>query len=63
MPRDTLIPDGQEILPEGPDRVAQLTSQVEALNDSMRHHSATDVLRAAIENVPNLALVSSFGAE
>jgi phosphoadenosine phosphosulfate reductase len=63
MPRDTLIPDGQEILPEGPDRVAQLTAQVEALNDSMRHHSATDVLRAAIENVPNLALVSSFGAE
>lgn len=63
MPRDTHIPNGQEILPEGPDRVAQLTAQVKALNDDLRHHSATDVLRAAIEHVPNLALVSSFGAE
>ena len=63
MPRDTLVPNGQKILPEGPDRVAQLTAKVGVLNDSMRHHSATDVLRAAIENVPKLALVSSFGAE
>lgn len=63
MPRDTLVPNGQKIFPEGPDRIAQLTSQVETLNDAMRHHSATDVLRAAIEQVPNLALVSSFGAE
>ncbi|MBW4962994.1 phosphoadenylyl-sulfate reductase [Sulfitobacter sp. CW3] len=63
MPRDALIPNGQKILPEGPDRVAQLTAQVDALNDQLRHHSATDVLRAAIEHVPNLALVSSFGAE
>lgn len=36
---------------------------MEKLNDGLRHHSATDVLRAAIDNVPNLALVSSFGAE
>ncbi len=34
-----------------------------ALNARMRHHGATDVLRAAIEAVPELALVSSFGAE
>ncbi|WP_339759165.1 phosphoadenylyl-sulfate reductase [uncultured Sulfitobacter sp.] len=63
MPRDALIPNGQKILPEGPDRVAQLTAQVDALNDQLRHHSATDVLRTAIKQVPNLALVSSFGAE
>ncbi|WP_439148934.1 phosphoadenylyl-sulfate reductase [Sulfitobacter sp.] len=63
MPRDTLVPNGQKILPEGPDHIAALTAQVTALNNSLRHHSATDVLRAAIENVPNLALVSSFGAE
>ncbi len=63
MPRDTLIPNGQKILPEGPDRVTVLTAQVDALNDGLRHHSAGDVLRAAIANVPNLALVSSFGAE
>ena len=64
MPRDQLtLPNGEKILPEGPDRVAALTRQVEKLNDGLRHHSATDVLRAAIDNVPNLALVSSFGAE
>ncbi|MEH6675191.1 phosphoadenylyl-sulfate reductase [Sulfitobacter sp.] len=64
MPRDQLtLPNGEQILPEGPDRVAALTRQMEALNDGLRHHSATDVLRAAIDNVPNLALVSSFGAE
>jgi phosphoadenosine phosphosulfate reductase len=35
----------------------------EALNDSLRHHGATDVLRAARRALPRLALVSSFGAE
>ena len=63
MPRDILVPNGQKILPEGPDRVAALTARVDTLNDELRHHSAPDVLRAAIAQVPNLALVSSFGAE
>lgn len=33
------------------------------LNVQMRHHAAQDVIRSALEAVPNLALVSSFGAE
>ncbi len=45
------------------DTTAALTEQANALNASLRHHSATDVLRAALKAVPNLALVSSFGAE
>ncbi|WP_299504796.1 phosphoadenylyl-sulfate reductase [uncultured Roseobacter sp.] len=40
-----------------------LRAQVARLNATLRHHSATDVLRAAFDAVPDLALVSSFGAE
>ncbi|MGZ2257674.1 phosphoadenylyl-sulfate reductase [Roseobacter sp. A03A-229] len=40
-----------------------LSAVVARLNDGLRHHSATDVLRAAFDAVPDLALVSSFGAE
>ena len=36
---------------------------VGALNARLTHHGATDVLRAAFDAVPDLALVSSFGAE
>lgn len=36
---------------------------VAALNARLRHHGATDALRAAFSALPNLALVSSFGAE
>ncbi|WP_299288145.1 phosphoadenylyl-sulfate reductase [uncultured Tateyamaria sp.] len=36
---------------------------VSALNAQLTHHGATDVLRAAFEAVPDIALVSSFGAE
>jgi phosphoadenosine phosphosulfate reductase len=36
---------------------------VSALNARLTHHGATDVLRAAFESVPDIALVSSFGAE
>lgn len=36
---------------------------VASLNARLTHHGATDVLRAAVEAIPNLALVSSFGAE
>lgn len=38
-------------------------ARVDALNARLRHHGATDVLRAALDAVPDLALVSSFGAE
>jgi len=37
--------------------------QVSALNARLSHHGATDVLRAAFAAVPELALVSGFGAE
>ena len=36
---------------------------VTALNARLRNHGATDVLRAAVDALPDLALVSSFGAE
>ena len=37
--------------------------RVDALNTALKHHAAADVLRRAFAAVPNLALVSSFGAE
>ena len=40
-----------------------LEARVDALNTALRHHAAADVLRRAFEAAPNLALVSSFGAE
>ena len=49
--------------PEAEQRPADLQAKVARLNVQMRHHSAHDVLRTAVEAVPNLALVSSFGAE
>ena len=58
MPNDTLSPRAPNAAV-----TAALRQKVDALNDRMRHHSATDVLRAAVSEVPDLALVSSFGAE
>ena len=46
-----------------PDTVPALIEKAQRLNVQLRHHSATNVLRVAITEVPNLALVSSFGAE
>lgn len=40
-----------------------VAEQVARLNADLRHHSATDVLRVAVKEVPDIALVSSFGAE
>ncbi|MFT6674007.1 MAG: phosphoadenosine phosphosulfate reductase [Sulfitobacter sp.] len=48
----------RRILPEDVLRV-----EVAHLNAELRHHSATDVLRRAVQVIPDLALVSSFGAE
>ncbi|KEJ90265.1 phosphoadenylyl-sulfate reductase [Sulfitobacter donghicola] len=38
-------------------------ARVEMLNAALKHHSAPDILKTAFDVVPNLALVSSFGAE
>lgn len=52
----------QKTLPEGP-ASPKADEIVSALNAQLTHHGATDVLRAAFEAVPDIALVSSFGAE
>ncbi|MEO0391105.1 MAG: phosphoadenylyl-sulfate reductase [Pseudomonadota bacterium] len=52
----------QTTLSEGPIRPKR-KRRVEALNATLAHHGARDVLRAAFDAVPDLALVSSFGAE
>lgn len=46
-----------------PRRGARAEDRVKALNAKLAHHGATDVLRAAFDALPRLALVSSFGAE
>jgi phosphoadenosine phosphosulfate reductase len=40
-----------------------LLARVSTLNARLRHHSATDVIETALQEVQPLALVSSFGAE
>ncbi|MEL6240387.1 MAG: phosphoadenylyl-sulfate reductase [Pseudomonadota bacterium] len=52
----------ENTLPEGSAR-PNADVLVGALNAKLTHHGATDVLRAAFDAIPNLALVSSFGAE
>lgn len=52
----------QKSLPEGALCSAQ-DVMVSTLNARLTHHGATDVLRAAFLSIPDLALVSSFGAE
>ena len=50
--------------PGGPDHPqAALEEKARALNTQFRHHSATDVMRAALTETGRTALVSSFGAE
>jgi phosphoadenosine phosphosulfate reductase len=44
-------------------RYGKVHAKVHDLNARLRHHAAIDVLRAAIAEVPDLALVSSFGAD
>ncbi len=46
-----------------PGGLASLPARVRDLNARLRHHAAADVLRAGFDAIPNLALVSSFGAE
>ncbi len=52
----------KQTLPEGPARQGA-TQLAATLNARLRHHGATDVLRTAVDAVPDIALVSSFGAE
>ncbi|MDA5557921.1 phosphoadenylyl-sulfate reductase [Shimia sp. MMG029] len=49
----------------GPERVDPLQAKVDALNARYRHHSATAVMEAALQDpqAGKLAMVSSFGAE
>jgi len=57
-----MLHSAQKTLPEGP-VYPTLPETVSALNAKLTHHGARDVLRAAFDAVPDLALVSSFGAE
>ena len=52
----------QKTLPEGPAH-PEAAVLVSALNAQLTHHGAWDVLNAAFDAVPDLALVSSIGAE
>jgi len=49
----------------GADSVANaaLSAKVADLNAGHRHHSATSVMQTALQDIGNIALVSSFGAE
>lgn len=49
-------------LPGGP-ADADLFRRVDALNAMMRHRSATDVIRTALDRIDPIRLVSSFGAD
>jgi phosphoadenosine phosphosulfate reductase len=63
MPLDTPELHLAEKTPPGGPGPADPDARVEALNARLTHHSATDVLRTACEEIADLVLVSSFGAE
>ena len=52
----------QKTLPEGSAH-PKAAGMVSALNAQLNHHGAWDVLTAGFRAIPDLALVSSFGAE
>ncbi len=62
MPLDRPMIPPLDQVPEGAVDPA-LAEQVAALNARYRHHSATEVMKAALKEAGNIALVSSFGAE
>lgn len=41
----------------------ELVRRVSDLNDALRHHSATDIIKTALREISPLSLVTSFGAE
>ncbi|MEW9918619.1 phosphoadenylyl-sulfate reductase [Marimonas sp. MJW-29] len=63
MPLDLPHPPGGGAGTGSPTAVPGPVATAARLNVQMRHHEAIDVIRAAVEAVPRLALVSSFGAE
>lgn len=63
MPLDTPPRHLAQETPPGGSVDTGLANLVSDLNHNMRHHSATDVIRAALANITPLSLVSSFGAE
>lgn len=46
-----------------PGEAEALAARVAALNETYRHHSATEVMHRALTDLGDIALVSSFGAE
>lgn len=63
QPDAPLLPNGLKYPPGGSGNHGALPLKVARLNQNMRHHAATDVIRAGLATVPRVALVSSFGAE
>lgn len=63
QPDAPLLPNGSKIPPGGPNSHVPPSQQMARLNTDLRHHAASDVIRAATRLVPRLTLVSSFGAE
>ncbi|MGA9433878.1 MAG: phosphoadenylyl-sulfate reductase [Roseobacter sp.] len=63
MPLDTPSHHLAQKTPPGGSVDAGLTALVSELNQEMRHHSATDVIRTALAKITPLSLVTSFGAE
>ena len=61
--REPLVPRSPNSPATGVRLGAGLHTRVAALNARYRHHSATDVIRAALSEAGHIALVSSFGAE
>lgn len=53
----------QSVLSQETPGSAEARRKVAALNGKYRHHSATNVVRAALTDIGKVALVSSFGAE
>lgn len=63
MPLDTPSRHLARQTPPGGSVDEGLIALVAELNRQTRHHSATDVIRAALEHITPLRLVTSFGAE
>lgn len=63
MPLDKPLRATEEFFPAPEPIDDGLAEVVDALNARLRHHSAPDVIRTALDEIRPLPLVSSFGAE
>ncbi|MCV6586823.1 MAG: phosphoadenylyl-sulfate reductase [Marinibacterium sp.] len=52
-----------DLMAQDTDKITARAARVKELNARYRHHSANDVMRAALTEAGEIALVSSFGAE